>query len=229
MGVLQRWAEIDDQAGALGRYSVLFLSLAFLLITLPIFGLVDGGALRFTVLFHLVLGAAVYVNSTERWSLVVAGILGVGSMLGGVAASATGSLPAKIASDAVGLGLLGFTTLLMLNALARTRKVSGDTVVGGVCVYLLIGLSFAMSYMLLTDLDPGALLELGVSFAGVGSDLSSRATTIIYFSFVTLTTLGYGDITPVGEMARMLVSAEAVIGQLFVAIFIARLIAQRSD
>lgn len=72
---------------------------------------------------------------------------------------------------------------------------------GGICVYLLIGLCFAMMFGLICDLEPGAVEFVEIENSRNLSEHSARATKLLYFSFVTMTTLGYGDITPRGEFA----------------------------
>ena len=113
----------------------------------------------------------------------------------------------------------------MFNSLIRSERVAQDTIVGGICVFLLIGLCFTISFILMTDLNPGAFLEGARSIVRSNSDSSAHATTLLYFSFVTLTTLGYGDVFPVSDMARMFTVAEALTGQLYLVIFMARLVA----
>ena len=105
----------------------------------------------------------------------------------------------------------------------RARDVELDTVVGGVCVYLLIGLCFAMIYRLLFDLAPGAFVTGSEALEGSPGDESSPSIRLLYFSLITLTTVGYGDITPHGDLAQMASSSEALLGQLYLAIFIARM------
>ncbi|MEO2168241.1 MAG: 3-deoxy-7-phosphoheptulonate synthase, partial [bacterium] len=97
-----------------------------------------------------------------------------------------------------------------------------DTIVGGICVYLLLGLCFAISFMLIAELAPTAFSLA----AELQWDAGDRKLDFLYFSFVTLTTLGYGDIAPHGDLAQMLCVAEALIGQLYLAVFVARLVAQ---
>lgn len=200
-----------------------------LLIMAPLFRVVPGGEMRFSILLCLVLTAAIYFNSTQRWILILATLTGGAAIICVAIARATGAMTAQIAGDALGLGLLSFTTLFMLNTLMQTRRVSRDTVIGGICVYMLIGLCFALAYILVIDLGAGALVEAGQPIARTLEGGSDHALTVLYFSFVTLTTLGYGDIAPIGEMPRMLASTEAIIGQLYIAIFIARLISLRRD
>lgn len=99
----------------------------------------------------------------------------------------------------------------------RRGPVTYHRIQGAVAVYLLLGLTWASAYALLYDLRPG-------TFTGA-LDAASLPQTWIYFSFVTLTTTGYGDILPVHPIARSLAIAEAVAGQLYLAITLARLVA----
>jgi hypothetical protein len=91
-------------------------------------------------------------------------------------------------------------------------------------VYLLFGLCFAMVFIVTFELQPGAFLSSGEAIVRSPSDTSAHATELLYFSFVTLTTLGFGDITPVGDIPRMFAVSEAIIGQLYLTIFVARLV-----
>jgi hypothetical protein len=97
--------------------------------------------------------------------------------------------------------------------LALAQRVTARTLLGAVSGYLLVGIAFAVSYAMLEVVAPGAL-RLG----------EARSSDLVYFSFITLATVGYGDITPVSAAARMLAVAEAVIGQFYVAAVVARLI-----
>lgn len=225
MTAFEALAKSDEEPGALGRHALLLASLVGLMVALPLFRSVPGGGLRFSILLCLVLTAAVYVSSQHRWSLVAAILLGGGAISAVAVGETTDSMAWHMASRSMGLGLLGFTIFLMLNSLMRAERVSKDTIIGGICVYLMIGLSFTLAYVLAIDLEPSALLQGGLPIAESLTDSSARSAKILYFSFVTLTTLGYGDITPSGELAQMLVTGEAIIGQLYIAIFIARLMA----
>jgi hypothetical protein len=218
-------ADRDEDQGALGRHSAMLAALVILLGALPLLQAMTGGNTRFPVLIALVLTTAVFVNSSQRWIFSLTLMLGVSSILGIAYATYFDSEWVRICSEVLGLALLGFTTLVMFNSLLRAKNVSQDIVIGGICVYLLIGLCFALFLILMADLDPGALAQGGEPLVRSTSDPSTYAATILYFSFVTLTTLGYGDVTPVSEMARMIAVAEAIIGQLYLAVFVARLIA----
>ena len=117
------------------------------------------------------------------------------------------------------LSLCAFT-MVVLWQVNKKGPVTGHRVRGAVAGYLLLGLSCAYAYALIDILIPGA-------FQMPAADLQSRkaqSDAFLYFSIVTLTTLGYGDITAVHPVARSVVMMEALLGQLYPAILIARLV-----
>lgn len=217
-------AKSDEREGALGRHGTLLFSLIVLLVGLPIGEAIFGIPTRFPLLLTLVLISAVVVNSHQRWIFLVACLIGFGAVAGLGYAEYFDSRSARFVGTSFGLALLGFTTLVMLNSLIRTNRVSQDTIIGGICVYLMVGLCYTMVFILLTSLSPGTFSEGGHGIVRSTTDSSAHATTLLYFSFVTLTTLGFGDVVPHGELARMFTVTEAVIGQLYLAIFLARLV-----
>ncbi|MCI0150160.1 potassium channel family protein [Paraburkholderia sediminicola] len=123
-------------------------------------------------------------------------------------------------------GLLDVTALLSLAILGAvvgikvfaTGHASFDRILGAVALYILIGIVWAEAHQLVNSHIPAA-------YAGIahGNARDDRATWL-YFSFVTLTTVGYGDVTPVAHIARSLAILEALIGQLYPAIVLARLV-----
>jgi hypothetical protein len=109
---------------------------------------------------------------------------------------------------------------LVLSRVLSAKQVTTNTVIGAICAYLLIAYIFSFAYALVQDFDRGALTHTTRS----GEDLGAQASALLYFSFVTLTTLGFGDIVPVSPAARMLVMLEVISGQLYLAAFVARLV-----
>lgn len=219
----------DRDGQALGRHSLMLGSLILMLVALPLLEWTPGQNLRFPILFGLVLFAAIWVNRTQHWLLWATAAIGLGAIGGNAIAFVTASTAIRVAADLVGLALLVFTTFVILSSVAREREVELDTVVGGICVYLLIGVCFATVYRLLIDLVPGAFLYDGRPLEASQEAMSSLPARLLYFSFITLTTTGIGDIAPHAEIAQMLTAGEAVVGQLYVAIFIARLMGLHVD
>jgi hypothetical protein len=106
-----------------------------------------------------------------------------------------------------------FVVVHLMKWLFSVEKVDADTVKGGISVYILLGLTWTALYRLVYELNPDSF---SVHFGAVWE--------FMYFSFTTLTTVGYGNITPVSSFAMMLTNLEGMVGQLFLAIFVARLV-----
>ena len=99
--------------------------------------------------------------------------------------------------------------------------VDRNTIVGAICLYLLMGLIWSLLYLLIVQSIPGA-------FNGIEQSLwYENFSTVTYYSYVTLTTLGYGDISPVAPVARFLVYMEAIVGVFYMAVLVASLISIR--
>ena len=111
--------------------------------------------------------------------------------------------------------LTTYTAAVILFDIFKIQRVTSDTIRGAICVYLLLGITWAMLHNIVAINIPG-------SFDGL--DAKNEFYDFTYFSFVTLTTLGYGDIVPLSPPARMLCWLESLSGQLFVAVLIARFV-----
>jgi len=126
-----------------------------------------------------------------------------------------GSLLLPVQQAATLLALIVLGTAVGGSVFARGR-ITLDRVMGAIVLYLLIGVAFAVAYESVSIHVPGA-------FASTLEN-TERFSHWVYFSFVTLTTVGYGDITPVATIARSLATLEAFIGQLYPAVILARLV-----
>jgi len=132
----------------------------------------------------------------------------------------------QVAGVVMDLLLFGILTFVILGKVMRTRRITSETIAGGICVYLLLGIVWACVFSLLETARPGSFPE-GVVASGQADVVRAHGSLVdfVYFSYVTLTTLGYGDITPVKPAARSLATLEAITGQLYLAVLIARLVA----
>lgn len=133
----------------------------------------------------------------------------------------------SVASENDALHLISQLTLFVFLLLATSNtlqqvavgnNISLNRIVGAVCVYLLLGVMWSIAYSVLEFSQPG-------SFKGL-TELASTAWNPdwIYFSFLTITTLGYGDITPLTQTARSLTFSEAIVGQFYIAVLVAGLV-----
>jgi hypothetical protein len=217
-----------------GRFGALFIALVAFLVVLPFLpGGETGGALLRTGWSLLIL-AGLLIASRNRNALWIALVIAIPVLVLRWTASHS-DLPAVRIAESVSSALfLAFTAGVVLKSIFFERRVTLDEILGGVIVYLLIGVIWAQLHHALELANPGAYLLGDVALAATSSGADGDLVlTFLYYSFTTLTTLGYGDIRPVTHAARMLSTSEALIGQLYVAILIARLvgshISQRND
>ena len=166
-----------------------------------------------------------FAVSVRRGVLVLCAPLAAVSMFLAIGADAAASPAMYVASD-VTLGLFfAFTAGVIVCDIWRSRAVTLDTLLGAVCVYLLIAATWAFLYSLAELFVPGSVMLV----AGNETDrilLRGRDYPLmLYFSFCTLTSVGYGDVIAASPGARMLSAWEAVVGQFYMAIMVARLVA----
>lgn len=132
----------------------------------------------------------------------------------------------KVVVFASSLLFLSFLTLVMLHEVLRDQRVSTDTLVGAVCAYFLLGVTWGAAYALLAILSPNAF-EVSKSLAQAADwqPPNSPLTPLLqYYSFATLSTVGYGDMSPLSPGARSLSVLESLVGPLYLAVLISRLV-----
>jgi hypothetical protein len=209
------------------KFTALLLALLALLVAYPLLKGSEPFARLFTLLLVTVLVASLLALFQRRSSRLAAVVLGAPSLAGVLThhlLPATAPALASLFFHLFPVIFLGYTVGTILTALFAGTEVSADSISGAFCGYLLIGLAFGHLYCLAETFAPGSFLvqeHLGPLPAGEGRRLSLLA----YFSLITLTTVGYGDVLPRSAPARTLAWVEAVIGQFYVAVVIAELIA----
>jgi voltage-gated potassium channel Kch len=150
----------------------------------------------------------------QRWFLVIIGLI---ACSGGLR-TATGSLTFEYAALAMFAAFLVLAAWLVARRVLLTGSVDLNTIFGSVALYLLIGLIYSILYMALLEFSPGA-------FRGMEPQPWYQASLqLTYFSFVTLATLGYGDISPATPIGQVIVILEAATGTFYMAIVVASLI-----
>lgn len=181
------------------------------------------------LLFSAVFVAGVYAISGRRRVLIAGTAIGLFALVTTWSRqiSAQPGAVLVIADYATDVIFFGYVAFVIARTVLEETRVTADTVYGGISVYLLLGLVWVVFYSAIESFAPGSFLLGDVPVAQLVADMQATPLfrEFIYFSFVTLTTLGYGDIRPTTDIARMVSTAEAVVGVLFVAVFIARLVA----
>jgi hypothetical protein len=120
-------------------------------------------------------------------------------------------------SSICGIAFFGFIIVVILKFIFSRDEIKGDLIAGAAVVYLLMAIVWTYAYRLIELMHPG-------SFSIAESQSMDYAAPFLYYSFVTLTTLGYGDIFPVTTTAKSFAILEAIIGQLFLVIMVAWLV-----
>ena len=209
-----KFDRIED-AGLTVFLSVL-LVLSFVLLPLVVLE----GSMRFvvsgayTLLF--VLGAFLG-DLGPRWR-AFAMLLGLATILIDWAQGVAPGVVIDLANLTASVVFMMLVCTAMLRQVFRPGEINSHRFRGAIAAYLLIGYIFALVFVMVENSAPGA-------FHGMTTDTRDHLfRDAVYFSFVTLATLGYGDITPASEVARSLAIIEAIVGQLFIAILIGRLI-----
>ena len=200
------------------------LSIFFVMIVIAVFVLPPlaslgiTGRLFFDIFFSLLLISGIASMSGRRRVLITLAVISIVAL----AVRWIDAFNASALLDVLNLlatitAVILFSTVVLSQVLKK-GPITSHRIQGAIAVYLLLGLAWAHTYELIEYLSPGA-------FTGTLT-ASSRFSSWMYFSFVTLATLGYGDIAPVHPVARSLAVAEALTGQLYLAILIARLVSQ---
>jgi voltage-gated potassium channel len=199
----------------------LLIALSILIIAFPFIEKLDTGNFIISILFTLVMVAAVLAVARRRMILVIAAALAVPTLL---FRWLNQYWPALIPAELFlisGIAFILFVIINLLRFILRASSVTGDVLCTAISTYLMLGLLWTLAYWLVAELVPNAF---AFNVASV-SDTSMQGFNSLYFSFVTLGTVGYGDISPVASSVRMLAVAEAITGLIYMSVLIARLVA----
>jgi hypothetical protein len=213
---LKVWPSLLNFWAAEHGLSIFLALLVIMILVMPAFK--PEGTLRIVgdVVFSLLLISGAASIPQRRRTLLAVSVVAAAALL---VRWANWLAPSVVLEEWSALSSLVTVTLLSLIVLAqvfRTGPVTLARIQGAIAVYLLLGFAWGIAYQLVALRQPGAFVG-----AGLEGDLPQRW---LYYSFVTLTTVGYGDVTPVHPIARSLAVLEALTGQLYPAILLARLV-----
>lgn len=170
--------------------------------------------------FLLALYGGISVTTRKPWALWTSLTLGLSFVGSYWIGAVTDMQEFGILSSVFGAVFFWFIAVVMMKHIFFYRsRVNLDLIYGTISAYLLIGTAFSEMYVALAMLDSGAFSGFDYTL-GYGQAVQS----LTYYSFVTLTTLGYGDITPLAHYVRVLAYVEAIAGQFYLTILVARLV-----
>jgi hypothetical protein len=202
------------------RFAFLFFTLLITMLSVPMFGALGLGTKFMEIVLGLNILAATLITLHSHRSYVGLGFLALflaasgGHML-------LGHGPFLVTSQGIGASICLVAVFSMLRHILRAGRVDSERIFAALSVYLLIGVICGLLFFIFEESWPGSISFQRLSLAG---NNDTKMEHIIYFSFVTLGTLGYGDILPVSGPARALAMTEAIIGQMYLVVIVARLV-----
>jgi hypothetical protein len=204
-----------------GLTALLVLLLVHLFVLFPLTAHVEGGRLLLDVVFSLILISGTTAVSRKRWTVWAVTAFAVASLVLQWSYKVTHN--PNLIPWMAGAALLYCALLatVVFAQIARGHEVTSHHIQGAIAGFLLLALAWAFAYRLVLFFDPAALV---IDHPSEVKGADAVTGELVYFSFVTLTTVGYGDITAVSPIARSLVILEALTGQLFPAVLLARLV-----
>jgi hypothetical protein len=213
-----------EEKRKLGRFGALLVTLVSTFVVAPFFRDEAVGVSSLSVVFTAVLLAGAYAVSLRRRVFYVGLAIGIPAIALEWISNFVLTTPLVIANLVTFGVFVLYVAAVVFNEILEEDHVTLDTIFGGICIYLMLGIAWVMAYAALEYWQPGSFLVGGMALQELHPELQVRFPEFLYFSFVTITTLGYGDIVPQTPPARAASTAEAIVGQLYIAIFVARLV-----
>ena len=207
------------------RYTVLLVSIFAYILLSVILPEKTWARVLVDVIFLILVLSVVFETAQFRSLYSFLGFLGLLAVLGHIIAYIwTGTQLSR--------SILAVSSIIFLAAAIHrvsmrvlgSKIVTGNTIRGAIIIYLMIGALFSSIYILIEIISPGSFLITNIAGMPVEVTLREISRIFGYFSFVTLTTLGYGDIVPIRDLSRTITWLEAFIGQVYLAVIIARLV-----
>lgn len=224
------------------RHTALLVAIVIAFAIRPLLGDEGRGPIIFSIAFLSLLLVALYTVRVddlvgERGALLaqgrrrsfIASVLAVLAIGARLATAVAPGIRLDIAASMCWLLFFGFVTWSQLRTLLRQREVTGETISMSISIYLLLGVTWGLLYIVIFQLQPHAF-----GFGSPEEDAEFQAShpqdafpVLVYFSLVTLATVGYGHIYPMTLLARYAAVAEAITGQFYLAILVARLVSMQ--
>ena len=201
------------------QFGFLFLSLLLAIAIPPLLPRGPLVSVIFVVLLTAVLLSGLFAVVSDRTHFLIGAAMVAPALVINWWGEAVSSQTLDTLGTVLAVAFLCYLTWLILLHIIVARRVDANIVFAAICVYMLIGWICGLGFDIIEVLNGEAL-----ALAGGASGRALQSGEGMYYSLVTLTTLGYGDITPVSPVARSLAVLEAVAGQLFLVVMIARLV-----
>lgn len=200
------------------RIGFLLLSIFLLNVSYPLTETSTAAALLYVGVYLALTGSAIYLVSSDRRLLILAVVLGgVIAVAGGITIASGFTTPrVQLLWNASLFVQMMMIITIMVIFIIQADRVTREVLFAAIVIYFLLAAMFSVSYNIIEGLAPGAFVSSS------GAEITWQRLN--YFSLVTISTLGYGDIVPVASVAQSLSALEASIGTLYIAILIGRFV-----
>ena len=198
----------------------LLVALALLFFFFPFVEEVKGGDIIVSILLSVVLLSAVLAVADRKGVFFIALVLAIPAIAGRWISHFRPDLVPPPVFLVAGLALIAFVVANLLRFVLHAPSVNTEVLCASISAYLMLGLLWTVAYWLVAQVTPNAF----AFNTATGTRESMGGFNAFYFSFITLSTVGYGDIAPVSRIARWLAATEAMTGLLYVTVLIARLV-----
>jgi len=209
------------------RFLTLLISLLVFIIIYPVMRDSGVGIKLISFFLTAVLIAGVYAVAVRKQQLIVGTLLACCALAASWTNHFVAGPIAFTLNYSFNLIFVGYVLVIIFIYVIKSKKITANTIIASLCVYLLLCLFWTFIYVLIELVSPGAFSLLGGEQGLVGSSseiASHKFPALFYYSIVTITTLGYGDITPMTNLARSISALEAVFGQIYLTVLVARLV-----
>jgi hypothetical protein len=203
-----------------GNFFYLLVSLLLIFLVYPFVKESVLGVRFLDIILSAILLSAIYAVSQKKQLFIIALVLALPTLAIHWSKYFVSDPYVFFAGESMTALFLIFTGSIILIHVFRDEEVTANKIAGAICVYLLIGLTWGIFFALIEDFQPGSFL---IEHTQVTS-MEEKIPQMMYYSFVNLTTLGYGDITPLAPPARTFSIVEAIIGQMYLVVLVARLV-----
>ena len=202
------------------RLFYLFILLIALVILFPILKGLSFQAVILNSVFTFILIAIVYGIREKRWIIYIGLVFGVPWLVVVWINLRLNLLVLRIISAILMTFLFSYTLVILVRHIIEAKKISADLLFGAGCIYMLIGFAWSGVCITIELIRPSSFLQITAE----GYKPVGHSFDLVYYSFITLTTLGYGDITPQLPLTRSFAILEAITGVLFMGILIGTLV-----
>ncbi len=199
-----------------GRFLNLLIYILVLIAIQPLDEIIGEFGLLLDIIISFILVSAIYAVSHKKKHTTIGILLAVPLLIAMWTKQLFGISWVQIPETILGIAFFGFIIAIILKFIFSEDEIKRDLIAGAAAVYLLLAIAWAYAYRAIEVIQPG-------SFAVADAQTVSYAVAL-YYSFVTITTLGYGDIFPVTTAAKSCAILEAIVGQLYLVITIALLV-----